>query len=54
MTAPVIILFPYRRLPATGSRIPSISTAGPKIKLVTKQSVASNKSGNIKIPNQPT
>jgi len=48
MSAPVIILFPYRSEPATGSRIPSISTGGAKINDVMKQSVASNSNNALK------
>jgi hypothetical protein len=31
ITAAVIMLFPYKRLPATGSLIPSMSTGGARM-----------------------
>jgi hypothetical protein len=53
-TAPDIMLFPYKREPATGSLIPSISTGGAATNAVIKQMVAASRHGIIKIPNQPT
>jgi hypothetical protein len=53
MIEPVIILLPYNNEPATGSRIPSISTGGAAMKPMMKQVVAVNNVGNIKQPNQP-
>lgn len=47
------MLLPYNKEPATGSRIPSISTGGAAIKAMMKQEVAVNNVGNIKQPNQP-
>jgi hypothetical protein len=43
--APVMMLFPYIKEPATGSRIPSISTGGAAIKAMMKQVVAVNSVG---------
>jgi hypothetical protein len=37
-----MMLFPYIKEPATGSRIPSISTGGAAIKAMMKQVVAVN------------
>lgn len=48
-----IMLFPYNKDPATGSRIPSMSTGGAAIIAATKQVAAVNKVGNIRVPNQP-
>jgi hypothetical protein len=48
-----MMLLPYNKEPATGSRIPSISTGGAAIKAMMKQVVAVNNVGNIKQPNQP-
>lgn len=53
MIAPLMMLLPYNKEPATGSRIPSISTGGAAIKAMMKQEVAVNNVGNIKQPNQP-
>src|SRR6476646_5105706 len=52
-TAPVIMLLPYIKEPATGSRIPSMSTGGAAMKAMMKQVVAVNKVGIINTPNQP-
>merc|ERR1711933_672431 len=52
-TAPVMMLFPYNNEPATGSRIPSISTGGAAIKAIMYQDVAVNNVGNIIQPDQP-
>ena len=52
-TAPEIMLFPYNREPATGSRIPSISTGGAARNAVMKHEVAARRVGNIKVPNHP-
>jgi len=49
-----MMLFPYKNEPATGSRIPSISTGGAAIKAMMKQVVAASKHGIIRTPNQPT
>jgi hypothetical protein len=48
------MLLPYIREPATGSRIPSMSTGGAPTKAIMKQVVATNKVGIIIIPNHPT
>jgi hypothetical protein len=40
--------------PATGSRMPSISTGGAATNATTKQIVAASNVGIIRIPNQPT
>jgi len=40
--------------PATGSRIPSISTGGAAMNAMMKHVVAASKHGIIKTPNQPT
>ena len=53
-TAPEIMLFPYMSEPATGSRIPSISTGGAPTKAMMKQIVAASSVGIIRTPNQPT
>jgi len=53
-TAPDIMLFPYMREPATGCRIPSMSTGGGARNAGTKQKEAASKQGIIRIPNQPT
>jgi hypothetical protein len=52
-TAPEIMLLPKNKLPATGSRIPSMSTGGAPTKAITKQIVADSKQGIISTPNQP-
>jgi hypothetical protein len=48
-----MMLLPYIKEPATGSRIPSISTGGAAMNAMMKQDVAVNKVGIIKQPNQP-
>ena len=48
-----MMLFPYIKEPATGSRIPSISTGGAAINAIIKQVVAVNNVGIITTPNQP-
>jgi len=53
-TAPEMMLFPYRSDPATGSRIPSISTGGAAINATMKQVAAVSKQGIINTPNHPT
>jgi len=52
-SAPVIRLFPNRIEPATGSRIPSISTGGANMKARIYATMASKRVGNISIPNNP-
>ncbi|PLZ76090.1 hypothetical protein CBP16_22950 [Fischerella thermalis WC217] len=52
-TAPEMMLFPYSKEPATGSRIPSMSTGGAAMKAMMKQVVAASKVGIINTPNQP-
>ena len=49
-----MMLLPYMSEPATGSRIPSISTGGAATKATTKQIVAAKSVGIISTPNQPT
>ena len=49
-----MMLFPYMSEPATGSRIPSMSTGGAATKATMKQMVAANRVGIISTPNQPT
>jgi len=49
-----MMLFPYMSEPATGSRMPSISTGGAATKATMKQMVAANSVGIISTPNQPT
>ena len=53
-TAPEMMLFPYSKEPATGSRIPSISTGGAAMNAIMKHAAAVNKQGIIRTPNQPT
>jgi hypothetical protein len=53
-TAPEMMLFPYISEPATGSRIPSMSTGGAATKATIKQTVAARSVGIIRVPNQPT
>ena len=50
---PEIILLPYRRDPATGSLMPSISTGGAQRNPTIKKTEATDRSGNMRIPNQP-
>ena len=52
--APLIMLFPYRNDPATGSLIPSMSTGGAAMKAMIKQIAAVSKQGIMMTPNQPT
>lgn len=52
-TAPDIMLLPNSRLPATGSRMPSMSTGGAAMKAITKQMVAASKHGIMITPNHP-
>ena len=49
-----MMLFPYSSEPATGSRIPSMSTGGAAMNATMKQMVAVNRVGIISTPNQPT
>ncbi len=49
-----MMLLPYMSEPATGSRIPSISTGGAAMNATMKQTVAANRVGIISTPNQPT
>ena len=53
-TAPEMMLLPYMSEPATGSRMPSMSTGGAAMKATMKQIVAANRVGIIRTPNQPT
>ena len=53
-TAPEMMLFPYKNDPATGSRIPSISTGGAAMKATMKHAAAASKHGIMRTPNQPT
>ena len=53
-TAPEMMLFPYIREPATGSRMPSMSTGGAAMKATMKHTVAASNVGIIRVPNQPT
>jgi hypothetical protein len=53
MIALEIILFPLRKEPETGSRIPSISTGGAAMKAIINTEVAINKVGIINTPNHP-
>jgi hypothetical protein len=48
------MLFPYNKEPATGSRIPSMSTGGAAMNAKMKQVVAARRHGIINVPNQPT
>ena len=52
--SPEMMLLPYMREPATGSRIPSMSTGGAAMNATMKQMVAANRVGIISTPNQPT
>ena len=49
-----MMLLPYMSEPATGSRIPSISTGGAATNATMKQMVAASSVGIISTPNQPT
>jgi hypothetical protein len=53
-TAPEMMLLPYMREPATGSRMPSMSTGGAAMNATMKQMVAASNVGIIRTPNQPT
>lgn len=53
-TAPEMMLLPNINEPATGSRIPSMSTGGAAMKAMMKQVVAANSVGIMITPNQPT
>ena len=53
-TAPEMMLLPYMNEPATGSRIPSISTGGAAIKAMMKQVAAAIRHGIMMTPNHPT
>ena len=46
-TAPVMMLFPYRKEPDTGSRIPSMSTGGAAMKAMMYTVVAVNTLGLV-------
>jgi hypothetical protein len=48
------MLLPNSKLPATGSRMPSMSTGGAPTKAITKHVVAASKQGIMITPNQPT
>ena len=48
------MLFPYMNEPATGSRIPSISTGGAAINAMMKQVAATSRVGIMMTPNHPT
>ena len=48
MTAPVMMLLPYIKEPATGSRMPSMSTGGAPMKATMKQMVAERRVGIIR------
>jgi hypothetical protein len=54
ITAPEMMLLPYISEPATGSRMPSMSTGGAAMKATMKQMVALSSVGIISTPNQPT
>ena len=49
-----MMLLPYKKEPATGSLIPSISTGGAAMKATMKHAAAVSKHGIIRTPNQPT
>ena len=53
-TAPEMMLLPYKRDPATGSRMPSMSTGGAAMKAIIKQVAAVKSAGIMSTPNQPT
>ena len=53
-TAPEMMLLPYMKEPATGSRIPSISTGGAAINATIKHAAAVSRHGIMRTPNQPT
>jgi hypothetical protein len=52
-TAPDMMLFPYIKLPATGSRMPSISTGGAAMNAMIKHVAAANSVGIIRTPKWP-
>ena len=47
-------MLPYKKEPATGSLIPSISTGGAAMKAIIKHAAAASKHGIMSTPNQPT
>jgi len=49
-----MMLLPYKKEPATGSLIPSISTGGAAMKATIKHAAAASKHGIMSTPNQPT
>ena len=51
--APEMMLLPYISEPATGSRMPSMSTGGAAMKAIINTEVAVNRVGIIRTPNQP-
>jgi len=53
-TAPEMMLLPYKKEPATGSLIPSMSTGGAAMKATMKHAAAVSKHGIMSTPNQPT
>jgi hypothetical protein len=53
ITAPEMMLFPYIRLPDTGSRIPSMSTGGAAINAIINTLVAVSRVGIMITPNHP-
>jgi len=48
------MLLPYKKEPATGSLIPSISTGGAAMKATIKHAAAASKHGIMSTPNHPT
>jgi len=48
------MLLPYKKEPATGSLIPSMSTGGAAMKATMKHAAAASKHGIMSTPNQPT
>ena len=48
------MLLPYKKEPATGSLIPSISTGGAAMKATMKHAAAVSRHGIMSTPNQPT
>jgi len=48
------MLLPYKKEPATGSLIPSMSTGGAAMKATMKHAAAASKHGIMITPNQPT
>jgi hypothetical protein len=53
INAPLMMLFPQRRLPLTGSLIPSMSTGGALMKATMYTSAPTKSKGKAKIPNHP-